>query len=428
MRQNDGHSTGKRRSQHLMEAKASKKRLLCSDILVLPTEILLLIIDNLPLPWRFSLALTCKYFTELTHRSALPRLEGEELTEFLFTLQKDIPNTFFCYCCHKLRLLDPNLKWESQAHAWTLRDFRNSYWLPDSCNAQHVSLPEKFRHSLFSTQISFMEANLVMSRHFYGFSHGIPLQSLERYKSFEHILEFGKCVRSHKPGCKYQRCTCFYKPWRRSGKKDVIRNGIVDPKTQLPGESLEALSRMKNTWKFSLRYTPKIIDDKLFIARFYTIVGPTVSEEHIKRLIRIPYPQDDGKAIEFDPEQDSCLLCSTDYNITLNQGPSNNETHLNISIYHCLGPCRSPSDKLWDYSAGPLTPFSQIVFKQDSTLENHSQFSGGATDFFGSDVFEDHFRSWERYQLQQQLWFQELKSRVPELDRGSIRRKWHEAA
>ncbi|KAH8130899.1 hypothetical protein LI328DRAFT_160973 [Trichoderma asperelloides] len=373
MRQNDGHS------QRLMEAKASKERSLCSDILVLPIEILQLIIDNLLLPWKFSLALTCRYFTELTHRSALARLDGEELTEFLFTLQKDIPNTFFCYCCHKLRLLDPNLN-----SAGTLRDFGNSYWLPDSCNAQHVSLPEQFRHSLFSTQISFMEANLAMSRHFYGFSHGIPLQSLERYKSFEYMLEFGKCVRSHKPGCKYQRCTCFYKPWRRRGKRDAIRNGIFDPKTQLPGESLEALSRMKDAWKFSLRYTPKIIDNKLFIARFYTIVGPPVSEEHLKRLIRtVPYPQDDGKAIEFDPEQDSCLLCSTDYNIILNQGPSNNETHLNMSISHRLGPCRSPSDKLWDYSAGPFPPFSQMNIEQDSTLENYSQFSEVPQPFLG---------------------------------------------
>jgi hypothetical protein len=91
----------KRRSQRLIEAKASKKRIRCpngssySTISTLPTEILLLVIKYLPLPWTFSLALTCKYFTKLTHRSTLPRLEEKDLIEFLSTLQKDIPNMNF---------------------------------------------------------------------------------------------------------------------------------------------------------------------------------------------------------------------------------------------------------------------------------------------------------------------------------------------
>lgn len=113
----------KRRSQRLIEAKASKKKrrpspenAIRQTILALPTEILLQIINNLSLPWKFSLALTCKYFTKLTHRSTLPRLEGGALIEFLSTLQKDIPCVCFCYCCYKLRLFDPNLSWASQAH------------------------------------------------------------------------------------------------------------------------------------------------------------------------------------------------------------------------------------------------------------------------------------------------------------------------
>lgn len=121
----DRHSMVKRRSQRLIEAKAAKERLMSPDrpirqttcILALPTEILLLVIHNLSLPWKFSLALTCKSFTELTHRSTLSRLEGRELTEFLSTLQKDIPNTHFCFCCNKLRPFDPNLCWKSQIHA-----------------------------------------------------------------------------------------------------------------------------------------------------------------------------------------------------------------------------------------------------------------------------------------------------------------------
>jgi hypothetical protein len=270
--------------------------------------------------------------------------------------------------------------------------------------------------------ISFMEVHLIMNRHFYGFSHGISLQSLERYESFEHVLEIGRC---------YQRRNLYL------GRRNrVAWDGIGDTETQLPRESIEALPRKENAWRFSFRSTPKIIDNKLFIARFYTIIGPLAPEEHLKKLIQtisipicshltcsaypsccylmsslpkrylrcypyiqsmVPYCNDDGKAIEFDPTQDSCLLCSTDYDISLSQETSNNETHFNVSIYHCVGSCRSPSDKLWDYFVNPPPPYySYGLYTQHSASEDGSRF-------------------------------QKLKSRDPDLDRGGTRRKWHEA-
>lgn len=93
--------------------------------------------------------------------------------------------------------------------------------------------------------------------------------------------------------------------------------------------------------------------------------------------------QEDGKEIEFDTKQDSCLLCSTEYRISLDRGISDNETNLNISIYHCLGSCLSPYDDLWVSSADRA--LSMPIQVNTRTLK--------------------------------------LK-----LDRGSILQKWHEAA
>lgn len=417
----DNTSTRKRRSQRLIEAGALKKRLQCPDdpiyptILTLPTEILLLVINNLSQPWKVSLALTCKSFMELTHRGILPRLKGEELTEFLSTLQQDIPNTFFCYYCGKINLLNPHVGWGRQGHKKNCRFSLRIYELGDMC----ASFPNSFPYfTSKSTDIFFTEVNLVMNRHFNGFSHGISPRSLERYEAFEHILKL-----------KDPR----YRTYLRK-RGCVVMNNIIDTKTQIPGKNLKALPRKENAWRFSLRSTSKIVDNKLFIARFYTIVGPLVTEEYLKYFfekislqicnhltcsaklsgshqlinaskyskyyfsyspcIEQAYPWFMGYGTtRFDPEQDSCSFCNTDYDVLFTQQETNNETNLEISIYHCLGSCRSPNDKLWKH----FIDTSLMQFMIDSNL------NGGPS-------------------------FEEPKFIAPRLDRGRIRRKWHEAA
>ncbi|KAL7918976.1 hypothetical protein ACQKWADRAFT_214570 [Trichoderma austrokoningii] len=378
MPQESNQSTLKRRSQHPMKATAPKKRHLSPEmtlrrtILTLPSEIMLLIINQLSLQWKTSLSLTCKHFAELTYRSTLPRLEGEELAEFLSMLQKEIPNMFYCHCCRKLSPFDPNLGWESQTHA-TIHGSCSSrfYWLPHSCTAGHALLPEQFRRFVYNAEISFMEAHLVMSRHFHGPSRGIPLQSMERHESFEDIVEFGNRCANH-PGAAL---------WDKDATRSKARNT-----TQLPGDSCSALQQKKNTWRFFFRTIPKIINNELCIARIFTMNGPLVSIESLEKLLdsmSIPIchhvscttypPCDQHKYLSYCPtvrpmrpairtsrladklypEQGTCCLCSTDYRISLDRGISDNETNLNISIYHCLGSCQSPNDDLWRYFADP---------------------------------------------------------------------------
>lgn len=439
MYQNTRTYSRKRRSQRLIEAEKSKKRLRDSTepihlpILSFPTEILLLVISHLPSPWQLSFGLTCRLFSELTRRNSLPRLEGEDLVEFLSTLQRDIPNMYFCYCCNKLRTLDPNLDYKNQAHTETAGAFRNSRWVPHPTNTFHIELPPCFPFFFFDTKISFMEANLVMSRHFHGFSHGTSLRGLQRCSVLEDVIELGKCIRfCHRPRI-----------------KKYISEDYMDPETKFLEENLEALPRRENGWRFLFRSSPKIIDDELFIARFYTLTGPPVSQEQLKKLMestsipicshltcsafpyccylmrKLPkrylrccpfiqsessYRDDDGKIIEFDPERDSCLLCSTDYDISVDL-ETNNETTIKISIYHRLGSCRSPSDKLWNYFVNPHPEVSRQILIRDVDLSDASGFdTNGLFDF-------ENIPS-----------AQEIRSRHLEVDPGVARRKWHEEA
>ncbi|KAL7819637.1 hypothetical protein V8C26DRAFT_394706 [Trichoderma gracile] len=452
MHQNNRRPMSKRRSQRLIEAKTMKEkgyqgleRSTDPTILTLPTETLLIVMSFLEKPWRLSLALTCKFFATLTLEHSKSFLTREDRVEFLSTLQKDIPDTYFCYCCARLRPLDPSLEWRAQLHAESARPFENSHWLPRWIDSRHIQLPKSYNLFLDRARISFMEANLIMHRHFYGYSHGLPLKSLERYEAFEAVIKLDQCLRQR---------ICLssgYRPWSR---KKPSRRAI-----QLPGRSLEAIPRAENAWRFSFRYTPKIIDNKLYLARFINIAGPHVPMEHLNRLIEsieIPichhlscsanrsccdpfvksplsylryYPHiqarlplsdpDNGKKVEFDPKQDSCYACSTDYDVSLSRTTGNNETSLSINAYHCLGSCRSPNDKLWAYfvtSDGEIWNFrTSLPLTKDEVFEDApppSMFDENA----GTVYNHDHSH-----------WAQKLKSRIPALDRGGPRRKWHEA-
>ncbi|KAL7805249.1 hypothetical protein V8C44DRAFT_368781 [Trichoderma aethiopicum] len=454
MKHNERHPMSKRRSQRLIEAKAFKggqgwDSRTVPTILTFPTETLLMVVSFLDKPWRLSLALTCKFFANLKlGLSSKPSLTftSEERVEFLSTLQNDIPNTFFCYCCARPHQLDPDLDWRAQVHAKPAHFFGELTWQPEIITfSRHIHLPQSYRLFLDRAQITFMEVNLVMRRHFYGHSHGLSLQSLERYEAFEAVIGLDQCLR---------QLLTFSSRFEPSSRKPSRRA------TQLPGRSLGAIPRAENAWRFSFRHVPKIVDDKLYLARFINIVGPHVPMEHLNRLIAtlaIPicghlfcsadpscchrfhksplnylryYPliqttssfsdRHDGKAVEFDPKQDSCFACSTDYDVSLNRNTSKNETSLGISVYHCLGSCRSPNDKLWAY----LVTYGEDYwnFETGLPLTKDEVYEDAAPPL----MFDENPIPRVRYDRSH--WVQKLRSRSPVLDRGGPRRIWHEAA
>ncbi|KAL6895730.1 hypothetical protein HDV57DRAFT_22902 [Trichoderma longibrachiatum] len=440
-----------RQNQRLIEAEGQTHgNLRCLDastsksFMDMPNEIMCMIIGFLPRPWTLSLGLTCKFLSKVTEGEFRTRLEGLDRVKFLTTLQKDVANAYYCYCCDRLRRLDPSHDWKIQHHAGGTSDFKNSRWLPDIHHILHVRLPKNLFLLLSKANISFMEPYLVMNRHFLGLSHGISLQSLERYVAYEAVINLDRCSNFLGPVTNY-----------RVSLVHTDLEPCLKRKTQLPGRRLEAAPRREDAWRFTFRMTPKIIDDKLFIRRAYTIVGPLVSQEALQRLIEtmsipicshlsasaspscchpgsdlptdhvhrcpvIRYRQffyrrwNDRRVAENEPGHSSCVLCSTDYEMSLKRETLSNETHLSITTWHCLGSCRSPDDELWSHFVSAL---------------EHPSFWATAITFSSDDGSQSPVH---RYTPQQDSKYpdrpQEYTCLIPESYNGAVRRTWIEAA
>jgi hypothetical protein len=217
--------------------------------------------------------------------------------------------------------------------------------------------------------VHFMEAYLVMNRHFFGELHGLPLQTLERHSTFEKFidLESGHMTEGS-----------ARQDWLRSSSRfDFPRTCEQTVFNRRPeGSRAEAFQR---PWRFSFDYVPKIIDDELYIARFHKIDGPMVFWKHLVELLNsihlpichhlqclakvesychlfIQYnygsiPLEDVTLDQSHRQESSCLNCYTDYDIWLNRDEDKKEWSLRLCTYHYLGSCRSPHDIIWKYLA-----------------------------------------------------------------------------
>lgn len=308
--------------------------------------------------------------------NVLPSLGDANRRKFLFALQRDVERSFFCFCCQKLQRLNPELSWEGQDHRrtsnWMNRYLRNSLW--GNCSytelRRHITFPSDYNEFMAHGDISFMDAYLIMNRHFHGLLHGISLQQLERSVSFETKLELDTSLHGAK-----------HLEWFKALPKVTEEAGL---------NRISSKQSPATAWRFSLQYSPKIIDNKLYIARLFTINGAGVPWSHFARLVdsikpkicchmncmvpmppaipthywkSLPYsaPGEFGleflplamryhwKSCGFSPEKGSCLLCNTDYDISITQDALTQEWNFNCSTYHCLGSCRSTSDPLWYY-------------------------------------------------------------------------------
>lgn len=425
----------RRRSQGLPEAAASKntqriqKRSL-SHLLNLPNELLYTIIGHLGLPWRISLALTCKFLMALAFpEHVLPRLDYAMRKELLSALQKDVTKSYLCPCCYKLQRLDLELNWRGQDHKWTCNLMNgympNSIW--QNCHLdikKHIVFPDDYYRFMKHGNIYFMDAHLVLDRHCYGPLHGISIRHLERCVSFETELELHRCLHttlqseeSHKRALRLAEVA-----------EEPVFNWI--PKEQ---------PRRQEVWRFSLRYSPKIIDNKLYMARLFTIVGPLVHWTYLARLMNsikpricnhmsciilmypvtpmyawtIPCGHPGDFHLEFFPEkmerywkacgfnlrQGSCLLCNTDYDVSLKPNFTNREWNFSFRAYHCLGTCQTPVDPLWNYFAntgGERTPFLRYYYL--SRDDGRPFRLDGNELIFGHPTMNGEIRSkWQEY-------------------------------
>lgn len=424
----DENHSQKRRSQRLIDLNAPQKRLRSandsfdpdqkasiSSIMSLPNEILYMVKSHMEKPWQISLALTCKRFkAALFPENGLAHLSKKEMGDFLVTLAKDIPNIFFCFCCNKLHPLNPNVDWDGQSHRWTLGYIKNSLWPSEGYRrSHHTWFSQAFFTFMESSDIYFMNAYLVMDRHFNGPSHGIPLQSMERSATYDGYFALDRCSRC--PRDLRNPCSEIFKP------------------------TLNVCRRKRNAWRFSIQSIPKILNNRLYIARRFTIVGPLVCWEQFATLVRNvrplvcqhmacsappqricehtisdgPRPRGDRRLTldslvseyhqapsdDFEPERGSCFFCATDYNLSLKQDKVKEEWNFVLNTYHCLGSCRTPDDQLWVY-------FTTNGYQDDDRFHDYS--SWGLPPDLMADV-------------------RELRARCLMSERGGARRVWHEA-
>lgn len=343
-------------------------------LLQLPQELIDLIISYLPMPWALSLSLTCKPLHAAVQGLGIvlakrdPR-EFKHRGEFLSTLQKDLPGYYFCYCCFKLRRLIQDADWDHQPHKWTPGPFHpRSWWLSEQNNVWHVPMPYQYPTFKSHFHIDFMEVYLIMNTHFLGPSHGIPLKTMERFVAFQDQIELNICQPSGSHGS-------------HPGDHPRSRHGLCGISQRKP----EVFPRLEGLWRFTHQIVPRIVDDKLYVARFYRISGPLVPWQCLARLISslepevcrhtwcsaassppfcnlIPLARNNndtqrslpGNGLYMVPlgassESDSCTACHTDYDISLTQDKDNREWVFSLRAYHCLGACRSPRDDLWSW-------------------------------------------------------------------------------
>ncbi|KAL6872824.1 hypothetical protein J3F83DRAFT_759935 [Trichoderma novae-zelandiae] len=373
-------------------------------ILQLPQELAHLICSFLTPAWLVSLALTCKSMRRLVLSlgAMLERLDVEGRGVLLYTLQKDLPGTYFCFCCYKIRHLEPSAGWNEQPHKWMPGPYHpRSWWLSEQSNIWHVPTP--YHYPTFKSRfcIDFMEAYLIMNAHFLGPSHGIPLKSLERYVSFQDKIELNICQPSGSHG-------------GHPGDHQRSRQGLVGICEQLSDE----IPRLATLWRFSHQTVPRIVDDKLYVARFYRISGPLVPWQCLARLISSLEPEvcrhlwcSAGSTPPFcnllpiarqpsdlprslpgnglymvpmciSPESDSCRICNTDYDISVRQDKHNHEWVFSLSAYHCLGSCRTPIDDFWDWFVHDMPGRSRDVggrqFERSRRVAKLGRFVGTA--------------------------------------------------
>ncbi|PTB66751.1 hypothetical protein BBK36DRAFT_1117437 [Trichoderma citrinoviride] len=341
-------------------------------LLQLPQELLCLIFDYLPPAWIISLSLTCKSLRSLVHSLNIVPERGDinSRSQLLSVLQKDVPDTYFCFCCWKLRRLDPFEDWNGQPHRWTPGPYTiRAWWMSEQNNIWHVPAPYHYPTFKSHFHVEFMEAYLVMNAHFLGPSHGLPLKSLERYVSFQDQIELNLCQASGNhslhPG-------------------DHPRNG--QGLVSLCHNKTDELPRLAGLWSFSHETLHGPLVPWPCLARLISSLEPEVcrhvycSAGSTPPFCNLIPPQRHGNEFPrslmcnglymvppcVSSESDSCVVCNTDFDISLKQDKDSNEWIFSLSAYHCLGSCRTPFDELWNWFINdmPRAPDAAITMRE----------------------------------------------------------------
>ncbi|KAJ3514826.1 hypothetical protein NM208_g15027 [Fusarium decemcellulare] len=295
-------------------------------MLRLPPELMDMIFQSLSGDVQVCFALTCRtlyndYFpkTSKFFRHARNRYL---ITDLLYLLEKDSPDSYYCSYCQKLHRWDvPARKYRTRWEEWKGDLRSHCYYENDTDSALEFEVGEYHR-------LTFHSVRVAMNRHFYGPLHGMPLQDLELDTHHELCRETGASL-------------------DMSVRPQIIDDELflsISYKLLHPQEDARNLRRLINQTQWSvcrhLQMGEFWNEDNCFLReiRFLPRRIPELESQHC------PPPREctsqSGCVM-------SCPICMTDYRVKISQGEEERGWAIEVVTWHQLGDGRNFLGKSW---------------------------------------------------------------------------------
>jgi len=270
---------------------------------VLPPEIILMVATYLTNPSVISLALTCRTLHTLCfpRSSHLNRAEKEEL---LVLPEKDMARQYFCHNCTKL------YRWHTPWDSFLSTRIEVELPCEKPFERNYLLLP-------YACYIPYHHARLVMNRHFYGRTHGLPLHKLEDR------------VRMHSPST-------------RVTDSESLHARIVDDKLLVL--SIKTMSHPRGDSKI-LRGCIDSLGNP--VCKHLTLEGGAPDDVPVQLPELAKDKTTPGRFAPCNQSFGSCPFCLTDYCIDISWNGRKQGYIIRASVYRQLGDCRSPFDWSW---------------------------------------------------------------------------------
>ncbi|PHH66808.1 hypothetical protein CDD81_5940 [Ophiocordyceps australis] len=280
------------------------------DLLELPTDVLLIIVDHLKGPEALSLSLTCKRLHSLCFSSSLGKMTTRHMAKFLTALERDAGfgrNVYYCHACNRLHGID---------ESWRESCLTSGAIAPD-CDVKaggglNKESARQANDLVKPIKLSFSHLRLVMNQHLYGAGRGLPLSTLD------------------------------YEAERRSGRATVqcAQQARIHDNELLLLRSFDLVVSDDEAMAWRQNSCSEGLGLCEHVALFSSRCG------HRDAIPEFEQPLD--KQAAFKPCRDStgaCGLCLMDYDVTIVRKASS--WAISIKTYNQLGGGRDPSDWKW---------------------------------------------------------------------------------
>lgn len=264
----------------------------------LPTELVLLISELLPVEDALCLALTCKRMLKIAHNYRIfgTRLDKDATNTLLCRLEMDNPKFTYCFMDQELKLVRTlyGKLLECQPHSHKDKSLESFLYIESS---------------MFL--LSYCTARMVTNHQLLGPPHGVPASSL---------------------ACTYDRQLLLWDGvyWSEEWAANTIHGELFLARIDT------FLHKEANAGALRQYFNAENIG----ICNYMGIGGGRASRE----LIRLP-----RNAIGNTNHHDSgwCRKCETDWEVSIELADAERGWMVTVRTYHGLGACRSPNDWKW---------------------------------------------------------------------------------